>query len=61
MALAPTTIKATFGILGNPFTYNAAVPISEGAFKYAFGNHLGVQESRVLWERYAVPGAAHVC
>jgi pimeloyl-ACP methyl ester carboxylesterase len=58
--LKPSTIKATFGILGNPFTYNKAVPFTESQFHYAFGNALDKKESKALWERYSVPAAAHV-
>lgn len=60
VALGLTTVKASFSILGNPFTYNKAVPITEKEFHYAFGNHLGAAASKVLWEKYSVPAAAHV-
>lgn len=60
LALRPSTVKASFGVLGNPFTYNAAVPFTESQFHYAFGNHLSVAESKVLWQKYSVPSAAHI-
>jgi non-heme chloroperoxidase len=60
LALKGSTIKAAFGVLGNPFTYNAAVPFTEKQFHYAFGNHLTTAESKELWERYSIPSAAHV-
>jgi len=60
LALAPSTIKAGWGILGNPLTYNAAVPFSEEQFHYSFGNHLSKEDSKVLWEKYAIPSAAHI-
>ena len=36
------------------------MPISEKEFHYAFGNHLSEQDSKVLWEKYSIPAAAHV-
>jgi non-heme chloroperoxidase len=60
LALKLSTVKAGFGILGNPFTYNMAVPFTESQFHYAFGNALDKGESMVLWERYSVPAAAHI-
>jgi len=60
LKLKPSTVKASWGVLGNPLTFNAAVPFSEKQFHYAFGNHLSEAESKKLWERYAIPSAAHV-
>jgi non-heme chloroperoxidase len=60
VALKLTTIKESLSILGNPFTYNKAVPITEKEFHYAFGNHLDATASRVLWGKYSVPAAGRV-
>ena len=60
VALKLSTVKAGFAILGNPFTYNKAVPITASQFHYAFGNHLTSAESALLWEKYSIPAAAHV-
>jgi non-heme chloroperoxidase len=60
LALKLSTVKAGFAILGNPFTYNKAVPFTESQFRYAFGNHLDAKDSKVLWDKYSVPAAAHV-
>ena len=60
VALKPSTIKAGFNILGHPSTYNAAVPITEAQFHYAFGNHLSEAESSELWSKYSIPSAAHI-
>jgi pimeloyl-ACP methyl ester carboxylesterase len=60
LALKLSTVKAGFGVLGNPFTYNKAVPFTESQFHYAFGNALDKEESKMLWERYSVPAAAHI-
>jgi non-heme chloroperoxidase len=60
IALKLSTVKAGFAILGNPFTYNKAVPITASQFHYAFGNHLTSAESALLWKQYSIPAAAHV-
>jgi non-heme chloroperoxidase len=60
LALKLSTVRAGFGILGNPFTYNKAVPFTESQFHYAFGNALDKTDSKVLWEKYSVPAAAHI-
>lgn len=60
VALKPSTIKSGFGVLGHPSTYNAAVPITEKQFHYAFGNHLSEAESTELWNKYSIPSAAHI-
>lgn len=60
IALPLYEVKATFVILGNPPTFNKAVHITEEDFHYNSGNHLSKEESRVLWEKYSVPAAAHV-
>lgn len=60
ITLKPSTVKASFSILGNPLTYNKAVPITESQFHYAFGNALSAAHSKKVWETYAIPAAAHV-
>lgn len=60
LTLKYSTVKAGFSILGHPSTYNAAVPNTESQFYYAFGNHLTEAESKLLWEKYSIPAAAHV-
>jgi non-heme chloroperoxidase len=60
LILKPSTVKASFAILGNPLTWNKAVPITEYQFHYNFGNHLDGKDSKVLWEKYSVPGAGHI-
>jgi non-heme chloroperoxidase len=60
LALKLSTVKAGFPILGNPFTYNKAVPFTESQFHYAFGNALSKADSKVQWEKYSVPAAAHI-
>lgn len=60
LALKLSTLRAGYNVLGNPFTWNSAVPITEGQFHYAFGNHLNKEESKLLWKKYSIPAAAHI-
>jgi pimeloyl-ACP methyl ester carboxylesterase len=55
-----STIRVGLPILGNPFTYNAAVPITPGQFNYAFTNELDAAASKQVYDELAIPGAAHV-
>jgi hypothetical protein len=45
-ALKHNTVKVRFFVLGNPFTYNKAVLITESQLYYAFGNALLAVDSR---------------
>ncbi|KUJ20555.1 alpha/beta-hydrolase [Mollisia scopiformis] len=60
LTLKLTTVKAGFGVLGNPLNYNKAVKITESQFHYNFGNHLNAVDSKVLWEKYSIPAAGHI-
>jgi pimeloyl-ACP methyl ester carboxylesterase len=55
-----STLKSSFGVLGNPLNFGKAVPFTKGQFKYAFGNTVSQAESDAAWERYAVPAASKV-
>jgi pimeloyl-ACP methyl ester carboxylesterase len=54
-ALPLSEIKATLPVLRNPANLHRAVPITEKEFHYAFTNNLSVEESKAVYERYAVP------
>jgi alpha-beta hydrolase superfamily lysophospholipase len=54
-ALPFSEIKATFPVLHNPANLHRAVPITEKEFHYAFTNNLSVEESKAVYDRYAVP------
>ncbi|CZR61142.1 uncharacterized protein PAC_11038 [Phialocephala subalpina] len=60
LTLKLSTVKAEFGVLGNPLNYNKAVPISASQFHYNFGNHLNATDSKALYEKYAIPAAGHI-
>ncbi|WP_055545174.1 alpha/beta hydrolase [Streptomyces kanamyceticus] len=54
-ALPLSEIKATLPVLRNPANRHRAVPITEKEFHYAFTNNLSVEESRRVFDRYAIP------
>ncbi|MCJ1308157.1 hypothetical protein MMC25_001809 [Agyrium rufum] len=58
--LSLSTVRSSFPVLGNPFTYNAVVPLTPKEFNYAFTNELTAEESQAVYERYHIPAAAHV-
>src|SRR5256886_10281737 len=55
-----STVRATFSVLGNPFTFNKAVSLTPSQFNYAFTNELDPVESRKVYDRYQVPGSARI-
>jgi pimeloyl-ACP methyl ester carboxylesterase len=55
-----STLKVSFPALSNPANLHRAVPLTLEQFHYAFTNHLTEEESKPIFERYAVPGPDHV-
>ena len=55
-----STLRSGFSVLGNPFTFNGAPPLSESQFHYAFCNHLDAAGSKRVYDRLCVPAAARV-
>ena len=55
-----STLKSSFPALSNPFNYRRAAPLTPDQFHYAFGNNLTEADSRLAYNRYAVPGPDHV-
>jgi pimeloyl-ACP methyl ester carboxylesterase len=47
-------IKATFPVLNNPANRHRAVPFTREQFHYAFTNTLSEEESKAVWDRYAI-------
>jgi pimeloyl-ACP methyl ester carboxylesterase len=54
------SLRSAFPALENPFATHRAVALTLEQFHYAFTNHLTVEESAPIYERYAVPGPNHV-
>jgi len=59
-ALPFSEIKATFPVLRNPANLHRAVPITEKEFHYAFTNNLSLEESKRVYDRYAVPVSGRI-
>src|SRR5437868_5411453 len=55
-----STVRATFSVLGNPFTFNKAVSLTPPQFNYAFTNELSPAESKKVYDRLSVPGPARI-
>ncbi len=55
-----SSLKACLPVLRNPVNRHRAVPLSLDQFHYAFTNTMSRQDAERVYQRYAVPGAAHV-
>jgi pimeloyl-ACP methyl ester carboxylesterase len=55
-----STVWATITVLGNPFTFNAAVGLSPEKFNYAFTNELNAVDSKKVYDRYQIPGSGRI-
>ena len=60
LTLPLAQIRSSFPILGNPFSLNQAVMLTPEQFNYAFTNSMDPVASRKVYDRYAIPGAAHI-
>lgn len=55
-----STLKVSFPALSNPANNHRAVPLTPDQFHYAFTNNLTEDQSKSVYDRYAVPGPDHV-
>jgi pimeloyl-ACP methyl ester carboxylesterase len=55
-----STLKVAWPALSNPFNYHQVGSLTAEEFHYAFGNLLSAEESRKVYDRYAVPGPDHI-
>jgi pimeloyl-ACP methyl ester carboxylesterase len=53
-----SALKASLPVLGNPFNLRKAISLTHKQFRYAFTNAIPEDESKELYERYAVPSPA---
>jgi pimeloyl-ACP methyl ester carboxylesterase len=53
-------IKSTFSVLRNPANRHRAVGFTHDQWRYAFANTFSEEESRRLYERYAIPASGRV-
>jgi pimeloyl-ACP methyl ester carboxylesterase len=58
--LPPSELRSAFPILKSPLNNHRAVLLTPEEFHYAFTNTMTEEESRAVWERYAVPGPGRV-
>jgi pimeloyl-ACP methyl ester carboxylesterase len=56
----PSQLKSVFPVLRNPGNRHKAVGFTHDQWHYAFTNTFSEEESRALYERYAIPAAAGV-
>lgn len=60
LSLPLTTLKAGAPVLANPFNIGNATMLTPEQFHYAFTNTLSEDESKALYDQYAVPCANRV-
>jgi len=60
LVLPWSTIRVSLPALSNPTNNHRAVALTEEQFHYAFGNTLSAEESKRIYDRYAVPGPDHM-
>ena len=53
-------VRSTWAVLRNPGTRHRAVGFTPEQWHYAFTNTFSEEESRALWERYAIPAAGGI-
>src|SRR6266699_3667294 len=57
LPLPISTLKSAWPVLHKPSNRNRAVPLTFDQFRYAFGNAVGEDEARELYEKFAVPAS----
>ncbi|WP_166908769.1 alpha/beta hydrolase [Mycobacterium sp. DL440] len=58
LPLPVSALRAAFPVLGNPFNYGRAVPLTRKQFRFSFGNAVSEEESNRLYNEYSVAGSA---
>ena len=58
--IPPSQLKASFPVFKNPANIHRAVPLTHDQWHYAFTNTFSEEDSRRLFERYAVPASGKV-
>jgi pimeloyl-ACP methyl ester carboxylesterase len=57
LPLPISSLKSASPVLGNPANRNRAVPLTFEQFHYAFGNAVGEDEAKQLYDTFAVPAS----
>jgi pimeloyl-ACP methyl ester carboxylesterase len=55
LPLPLSALRASFPVLGNPANRHRSVSLTPEQFRYAFGNAIGEEEARALYDRWAIP------
>ncbi len=55
LPLPLSALRATLPVFRNPANKHRAVSLTEEQFRYAFGNAVSAEESRELYQRWAIP------
>jgi pimeloyl-ACP methyl ester carboxylesterase len=58
--LPPSQLRSAFPVLKSPLNRHRAVLLTPEEFHYAFTNTMSAEDSRAVYERYAVPGPGRV-
>ena len=59
LVLPPSTLRASFPALKNPFDRNGLCPLSRKQFHWRFTNTLNLQESDRIYDEQDIPGTNH--
>jgi pimeloyl-ACP methyl ester carboxylesterase len=59
-AVPLSQVRSTFPVLKNPANYHRAVGFTHEQWRYAFTNTFTEEESRRLYERYAIPASGRI-
>jgi pimeloyl-ACP methyl ester carboxylesterase len=61
VAVVPVSqVRASFPVLRNPANRHKAVTLTAREWRYAFANTFTEEESRALYERYAIPASGRI-
>jgi pimeloyl-ACP methyl ester carboxylesterase len=60
LSLPFSSLRSAWPAVRNPANRHKAVRLSLKQFHYRFTNHLTVEQSRPLYDRYYIPGAGHL-
>jgi alpha-beta hydrolase superfamily lysophospholipase len=60
LVFPPSTLRAAWPALRNPFGVNGLVPLSHKQFYYRFTNTLPEAESKAVYDRFYIPGTARM-
>lgn len=58
LVLPPAQLRSAAAVLGNPANIKKAVSLTQGRFRYGFGNAVSQDESDLLFDRWTIPSPA---